>query len=133
MALLGNIVWFLFGGFFSCIGYLIGGLGLCLTVVGIPFGIQSIKLGIAVLAPFGKEVVEREHANSPLRVIFKCAPCPTRRPWVGYCAGIVTSGNVSTLPVSASVKKNITAVSARLVCQSLSSIQNHCPRYCTAA
>jgi uncharacterized membrane protein YccF (DUF307 family) len=70
MALLGNIVWFIFGGFFACVGYLIGGLSLCLTIVGIPFGIQSIKLGIAVLAPFGKEVVERKDANSPLRVIF---------------------------------------------------------------
>lgn len=41
-----------------------------------------------------------------------------------YCAGIVTSGSRSALPVSASVKKNITAVSARLACQSLSSTQN---------
>jgi len=50
-----------------------------------------------------------------------------------YCAGIVISGSLSGLPVSASVKKNKTAVSARLVSQSLWSTQNQFPRYCTAA
>jgi len=67
---LGNILWFVFGGVFIGLGHLVGGVGLCLTVVGIPFGIQAFKLGIASFAPFGKEVVERERANSPLRVIF---------------------------------------------------------------
>jgi len=43
---------------------------------------------------------------------------------VGGVAGMVMSGSFSGAPVSAKVKKNITAVSARLVCQSLSSIQN---------
>lgn len=41
-----------------------------------------------------------------------------------YCAGMVISGSLSLVPVSASVKKNITAVSARFVLRSLSSIQN---------
>lgn len=70
MSLLGNIIWLIFGGFIAGIGYIIGGLGLCLTIIGIPFGIQSIKLGIATFAPFGKEVVELENANSCLRVVF---------------------------------------------------------------
>ena len=46
----------------------------------------------------------------------------------GYCAGMVISGSFSLPPVSASVKKNITAVSARFVSQSRSPIQNQCPR-----
>jgi len=70
LSLLGNILWLIFGGLFSGLGYVIGGLLLCLTLVGIPFGIQSIKLGFATFAPFGKEVVEREGANSVLRVVF---------------------------------------------------------------
>lgn len=70
MSLLGNIVWLVFGGFFAGLGYIIGGLGLCLTIVGIPFGLQSIKIGVATFTPFGKEIVEGPHANSPLRVIF---------------------------------------------------------------
>ncbi len=70
MSTLGNIIWLIFGGFLAGLGYIIGGLLLCLTIVGIPFGVQSIKLGVAAFAPFGKEVVEEEHANSLLRVVF---------------------------------------------------------------
>ena len=70
MSLLGNIIWLVFGGFFAGLGYIIGGLLLCITVVGIPFGMQSIKIGVATFVPFGKEVVEGPHANSPLRVLF---------------------------------------------------------------
>jgi uncharacterized membrane protein YccF (DUF307 family) len=70
MSILGNIIWLIFGGFLTGLGYIIGGLLLCLTIVGIPFGVQSIKVGVASFAPFGKEVVEGEYANSPLRVVF---------------------------------------------------------------
>lgn len=70
MALLGNILWLIFGGFLSGLGYIIGGIGLCLTVIGIPFGIQSIKLGFGTFAPFGKDVVEHEEAGSCLRLGF---------------------------------------------------------------
>jgi uncharacterized membrane protein YccF (DUF307 family) len=70
MSLLGNIIWLIFGGLIAGLGYILGGLGLCLTIVGIPFGLQSIKLGVAVFAPFGKEVVELDNPNSLLRIIF---------------------------------------------------------------
>lgn len=70
MSILGNLIWLIFGGLLAGLGYIVGGLLLCLTIVGIPFGVQSIKLGVATFAPFGKEVVEGEHAYSTLRVIF---------------------------------------------------------------
>jgi uncharacterized membrane protein YccF (DUF307 family) len=70
MSLAGNIIWLVFGGFLTGLGYILGGLGICLTVIGIPFGLQAIKLGIASLTPFGKEIVEVEDADSPLRLIF---------------------------------------------------------------
>ncbi|MCL4858060.1 MAG: YccF domain-containing protein [Caldilineaceae bacterium] len=70
MSLLGNIIWLIFGGLIAGLVYIIGGLLMCLTIIGIPFGLQSIKLGFASFAPFGKEVVERENANSPLRLVF---------------------------------------------------------------
>ncbi|RME81172.1 MAG: YccF domain-containing protein [Caldilineae bacterium] len=70
MSLLGNLIWLIFGGFFAGLGYIIGGIGLCLTVVGIPFGVQSIKLGLINFAPFGKEVVESRQAWSPLAILF---------------------------------------------------------------
>lgn len=69
MSLLGNLIWLIFGGFFAAAGYIIGGLGLCLTIVGIPFGLQSIKLGVATLAPFGKEVVVEQNEGG-LALIF---------------------------------------------------------------
>ena len=56
MNLLGNIIWLLFGGFYSFIGYMVGGFGLCLTVIGIPFGLQLFKIGILTLWPFGTQV-----------------------------------------------------------------------------
>ena len=70
MSCLGNIIWIIFGGFFSFVGYVLGGLVMCITIIGIPFGIQSFKLGVATLAPFGKELVDLPNANSPLRIIF---------------------------------------------------------------
>ncbi len=69
MSLLGNLVWLLFGGFLVGLGYMIGGLALCLTIVGIPFGIQSIKLGVATMAPFGLEIVQTEDAGGFLPMV----------------------------------------------------------------
>jgi uncharacterized membrane protein YccF (DUF307 family) len=54
MSLLGNILWLIFGGFIAGLGYILGGLVICLTIIGIPFGFQAIKIGIATMAPFGK-------------------------------------------------------------------------------
>ena len=57
MSILGNLIWLVFGGFVAAVGYIVGGLLLCLTIIGIPLGLPSINLGIAVFAPFGKHVV----------------------------------------------------------------------------
>lgn len=70
MSLIGNILWLIFGGFLSGLGYIVAGLVLCLTIVGIPFGLMSIRIGVATFAPFGKTVVARPDANSPLRIVF---------------------------------------------------------------
>ena len=69
MSLLGNIVFFIFGGFAIFLGYLLGGIVLCLTIIGIPFGIQCFKLAGGVLAPFGREVRETEPPGGPLALI----------------------------------------------------------------
>ena len=70
MTFLGNGIWFVLGGFLIGLGYILGGILFCLTIIGIPFGIQGIKLGLASFAPFGKRVVETPGANSFLRVVF---------------------------------------------------------------
>ena len=70
MSLIGNIIWLIFGGFVAGLGYIIGGMTICLTIIGIPFGIQSIKIGFASMTPFGKEIVETENANDTLKTVF---------------------------------------------------------------
>lgn len=70
MALLGNIIWLIFGGFISGLGYILGGLSLCLTIIGIPFGLQTIKIGVATLTPFGKINVVEEDSSNLLPMIF---------------------------------------------------------------
>ena len=70
MSVLGNIIWLICGGFFTGLGYIIGGLALCLTIVGIPFGLQSIKLGAATMTPFGMEIVPAEDGGGALRPLF---------------------------------------------------------------
>ena len=70
MSCLGNVIWLIFGGFFAGLGYIIGGLLVCLTIVGIPFGKQSIKLGIATMAPFGLKIEATEDAGSALQMVF---------------------------------------------------------------
>jgi uncharacterized membrane protein YccF (DUF307 family) len=62
MSVFGNLIWLVFGGFLTGMGYILGGLLVCLTIIGIPFGKQAIKLGIATLAPFGKDIVATDDA-----------------------------------------------------------------------
>jgi uncharacterized membrane protein YccF (DUF307 family) len=69
MNLLLNIIWLIFGGFILVLGYLLGALLLCITIIGIPFGIQCFKLAGLALAPFGREVREKEPPSGCLAVI----------------------------------------------------------------
>lgn len=73
MSLLGNIIWLIFGGFLTGLGYMVGGLVLCLTIIGIPFGLQAIKLGIATMTPFGRKLVEDRNPNSTLNIVLNVA------------------------------------------------------------
>lgn len=54
MNFLGNLIWLLFGGLATAIGYFLGGLVMMLTIIGIPFGMQLIKIGSLCLWPFGR-------------------------------------------------------------------------------
>lgn len=51
-----NILWIVFGGVEMALGHAVIGLFFCITVVGIPFGLQHFKLAVLALMPFGKEV-----------------------------------------------------------------------------
>ena len=54
MRTIGNILWFILAGIWLAMGYAIGGLVMCITIIGIPFGIQSFKLAGLALWPFGR-------------------------------------------------------------------------------
>ena len=69
MNLLLNIIWLLFGGFIVVIAYIIGAVLLCITIIGIPFGVQCFKLAGLAVAPFGQEVREKEPPSGALAVI----------------------------------------------------------------
>jgi len=70
MSVLGNILWIILGGgiIVSAL-YLIGGILLCCTIVGIPFGVQLFKLARFALAPFGKQIDTRGSAKGVLEIV----------------------------------------------------------------
>lgn len=57
MKFLGNILWLVLGGIIIAIIYYIVGLMMCITIIGIPFGVQLFKLGTYALWPFGRDLV----------------------------------------------------------------------------
>ena len=83
MNLPGNIIWLIFGGFFAALGYFFGGIFLCITVVGIPWGVQCFKLAGLVLWPFGKEVVSSSSDAGCLSTLFNIV-------WL-LCGGLYTA------------------------------------------
>jgi uncharacterized membrane protein YccF (DUF307 family) len=62
LGLVGNVVWFVFAGLWLAIGHVIHAIGNFVTIIGIPFGIQHLKLAWCALAPVGKTVVPAEVA-----------------------------------------------------------------------
>jgi len=70
MRTLGNVLWLLFSGLWLALGYGLSGVALCLTIVGIPFGIQAFKLAGFTLWPFGRKVIEARGGGGVLSVVF---------------------------------------------------------------
>lgn len=56
MGFLGNIVWFIFGGLFSGLSWILSGILWCITIIGIPYGKQCFKFASMAFAPFGKDI-----------------------------------------------------------------------------
>ncbi len=59
MKTIGNILWFVLAGVWLAIGYAAAGVVMCITIIGIPFGVQAFKLAAFALWPFGRHVVNR--------------------------------------------------------------------------
>ncbi|MRI31747.1 YccF domain-containing protein [Endozoicomonas sp. OPT23] len=62
LGFLGNILWFIFAGVWLAIGHLTSAIVCAITIIGIPFAIQHLKLAGIALAPIGKTVVSKEIA-----------------------------------------------------------------------
>jgi len=69
MSTIGNLVFFVFGGFLIFLGYVLGGIVLCITIIGIPFGLMCFRLAGSVIAPFGREVRETDPPGGPIALI----------------------------------------------------------------
>ncbi len=64
MRLLGNLIWFFCSGLWAGLVWFVAGLVLCLTIIGIPFGIQCFKIASFGFFPFGKDVVPASSFSS---------------------------------------------------------------------
>jgi len=69
MKFLGNIIWLIFGGLLIAIEYFVASLLLMITIIGIPFGVQTMKLAILALWPFGQKVVDNGNSGGCLSVL----------------------------------------------------------------
>lgn len=59
LGVIGNIIWFLFGGIWLALGHALWAVALAVTIIGIPFAFQHLKLAGLALAPIGKVVINR--------------------------------------------------------------------------
>lgn len=82
MKFLGNIIWLIFGGLESAIGYFTASLSLAMTIVGIPWALQTFKIGLLCLWPFGAKVTKGDCPPGCLRI-------PLNLLWI-VCGGLLS-------------------------------------------
>ncbi len=70
MRIIGNILWLLLGGIITALEYFVSSIILIVTIIGIPFGIQTLKLGLLALWPFGKTTIQSDRSSGCLYIIF---------------------------------------------------------------
>jgi uncharacterized membrane protein YccF (DUF307 family) len=70
MNLLGNIIWLIFGGIFIALEYFVASIILFVSIIGIPFGIQTLKMAGLALYPFGRETRVRANSSGCLYTLF---------------------------------------------------------------
>lgn len=80
MKFLGNILWFVLGGFLVSLYYFVVGLLFCITIIGIPFGLQLIKMAGFALWPFGRNVSSGPNDGGCLSILMNVI-------WI-LCGGI---------------------------------------------
>jgi uncharacterized membrane protein YccF (DUF307 family) len=82
MNFLGNLIWLIFGGIVIAIEYFIGSIILMITIVGIPFGLQTLKMASMSIWPFGRDTVVHERASGCLHIIMNIIWLLTGGIWI---------------------------------------------------
>jgi uncharacterized membrane protein YccF (DUF307 family) len=88
MNFLGNLIWLIFGGLIIAIEYFIGSLVLMITIIGIPFGIQTLKMASLSLWPFGRDTIVHSRASGCLYIIMNIIWLLTGGLWIAITHAI---------------------------------------------
>lgn len=67
LGFIGNVLWFIFAGFWLAIGHVMSAVACFVTIIGIPFAIQHLKLAVISIAPIGQTIVDKEVAAAARR------------------------------------------------------------------
>ena len=71
MKFIGNLIWLIMGGLFTAVMYWTAGILMCITIIGIPFGVQLVKIGTLSLWPFGHDLTPIAGSGSScLQIVF---------------------------------------------------------------
>ncbi|MDR0303437.1 MAG: YccF domain-containing protein [Chitinispirillales bacterium] len=100
LRIIGNILWFIFCGFWLGLGWLFFGLLWCITIIGIPVGLQCFKLSGMGFLPFGKEI-ERENISNPLNILLNILWFIFGGLWLSlgyFTAGILCCVTIAGIP-----------------------------------
>ena len=101
MNFLGNLIWLIFGGLIIAIEYFIGSLVLMITIIGIPFGIQTLKMASLSLWPFGRDTIVHSRASGCLYVIMNIIWLLTGGLWIAITHaifGVILSITIIGIP-----------------------------------
>jgi uncharacterized membrane protein YccF (DUF307 family) len=82
MKFLGNLIWLIFGGLLIAIEYFIGSIVLMITIIGIPFGFQTLKMASLALWPFGRTTQVHDRASGCLYIIMNVIWLLTGGLWI---------------------------------------------------
>ena len=82
MSLLMNILWVVLGGVVTAVEYIVGSVAMMITIIGIPFGIQTLKIGLLCLCPFGKRVEASPQSGGCLSLIMNILWIVTGGIWI---------------------------------------------------
>ena len=82
MSLLMNILWLVLGGVVTAVEYIVGSVAMMITIIGIPFGIQTLKIGLLCLCPFGKRVEASPQSGGCLSLIMNVLWIVTGGIWI---------------------------------------------------